>query len=351
MLKKKKRSQSPNASIQDIAIPGIKLQNENKFPENQTINPKPNSKSIFGNVKITIGILVVAVLLAFAASFGNDFVSFDDPVYILDNPLITSPSFASLIKLLKVECGYNFHPLTMASLWLNSFFFGQSASSFIVTNTIIHIINTILVFVFVRKLSQGNIFVSFYTALLWGVHPMHAESVIWIAERKNVLYACFFLLSCIQYIKFLDSKKTKFIVFSFLFFFLSCLAKATAVTLPFVLLLLDYWFDKKSFSYKNLLVKTPFFIASLLFGLLAIDIQAGGDLGGRIEKLTQFNDSAIQNIPYLQKICFGSYGFLVYIIKLFVPFHQHNFYAYPSSGDSFGIQYIVAPIFFLLFLY
>jgi len=302
------------------------------------------SKSIFDNSKFTISILVAAVLVAFGGGFGNGFLNLDDPMYVFHNPLVITPNFANLIRLLKVECCSNFHPLTMTSLWLNSFLFGPNATSFIITNTIIHILNTILVFIFTRKLSRGDNFVSFFTALLWGVHPMHVESVTWISERKDVLYACFFLLSCIQYIKFLENEKVKFFIYSLLLFILACLAKGMAVSLPMVLILLDYWYDKKWFSYNKIVQKIPFFIIALLFGLLAVQIQAGGDWGGRIEKLTEIKSSTIiGSIPFLQRIGFGFYGFLVYIIKLFVPLNQRCFYAYPSPEHVYDLQYVAAP--------
>src|SRR6185437_3289939 len=107
----------------------------------------------------------------------------------------------------------------------------------------------------------------------------------WISERKDVLYTFFFMLSSIKYIDFIERDKKKYLVYSFIFFVLSCLAKGMAVVLPLVLVLLDYWFDKEWLSVKRLLQKVPFFIVSVLFGILTIIVQSGGTLGGRIQKL------------------------------------------------------------------
>ncbi len=302
-------------------------------------------KSYLFDPRIVIPVLCCAVLLAFTWGWGNSFVYWDDPVYVTDNPFIQSPDFAGLLHLLKTECLANYHPLTMASLWLNAFVFGKGATSFIITNTVIHVLNTILIFFFARQLSAKNSRVPFFTALLWGLHPMHTESVIWVSERKDVLYVFFFLLSCIQYTFFLETEKRKHWIYAIVFFLLSCLAKGMAVVLPLILVLLDYWFGKKWYSSKCLVQKAPFFTIALIFGIIAIDVQAGGNLGGLLEKLSQNGDSAINtNLGIVQKICFGSYALWVYIFKLFFPVHQHNFYTYPAPGQYYDIQYIIAPI-------
>jgi tetratricopeptide (TPR) repeat protein len=307
------------------------------------------------NSKIAIGILAMAVIVAFAAGFSNKFLynqafDWDDGFYAANNPLIQNPTFSNLFKLLKQEIAVNYHPLTMASLWLNSRLFGNSAASFIITNTFIHVINTILVFLITKKLLQktthNTIILAFFVALLWGVHPMHVESVIWVAERKDVLYVCFFLLSCLQYVKFLENSNRKYLIYCFVFFLLSCLAKGMAVVLPLALIAFDYWFDGTwSFQkvLKNIKPKIPFFLLALGFGLLAIHVQSGGSLGGLIERTT--NDSAIDSrFSFFNKLCFGFYGFLVYLFKFFIPIQLRNFYAYPESSLNYSFKFVIAPI-------
>jgi protein O-mannosyl-transferase len=122
-------------------------------------------------------------------------------------------------------------------------------------------------------------------ALFWGIHPMHVESVIWVSERKDVLYTMFFFLSCIQYIKYLEQNARKNLIYCFIFFVLSCLSKGMAVILPLVLLLIDYWYGRDFITVKNITSKIPFLIVAFLFGALAIHIQGGGNLGGKIEKI------------------------------------------------------------------
>jgi protein O-mannosyl-transferase len=294
-------------------------------------------------------ILTFFVLLAFGAGFSNGFVYWDDPLYVLENSLIQSPTFANLGKLLTVECALNYHPITMVSLWLNSALFGKGATSFIIVNTLIHLINTFLIFRFTQLLTKNNVLVSFLVALFWGIHPMHVESVIWVSERKDVLYTLFFFLACIQYIRYLENNERKRIIYCFLFFVLSCLSKGMAVVLPLVLLLIDYWYDRGFLTVKNITSKIPFLIVAFLFGVLAIHIQGGGDLGGRIEKMSL--DTALHDtFPLIERIKFGLYSFSVYVFKFFIPINQHNFYAYPDKDKYNSLQYIIAPIISVIIL-
>lgn len=297
------------------------------------------------NPVLAAAILIVAVVLAFAAGIQNNFVGYDDTYYVSANPLVQSPTLANLMQLLRVECAYNFHPLTMASLWLNSFLFGKGALSFIVTNGLLHAGNTLLIFALALKLAPKRSYVAFFTALIWGVHPIHTESVTWIAERKDVLYTFFFLLSCIAYINFTTTAKARFWIASFVLFVLSCLAKGMAVVLPLALILFDYWLQQKPWSAKRLIQKAPFFIVSLIVGIITIKVQASDDLGGWLTKLSLPDESAIHySLSLWQRIGFGSYGFFVYIFKLFIPVHLHNFYAYPLPAHYSDPQYILAPI-------
>ncbi len=340
---------------------GIMAKNKQKFNQKaafQTPKSAQTETSVFTNSSnngfslsptlayIIIGVCVIA---AFAGGFSNGFVNWDDQMYATENVMIQNPTFANLIRLLGVECALNYHPLTVASLWLNSALFGKEATSFIVVNALIHLFNTILVFRFSQQLTKNNVLVSFLVALFWGIHPMHVESVTWVSERKDVLYSMFFFLACIQYIKYLEKNERKMLIYCFVYFVLSCLSKAMAVVLPLVLLLIDYWFDRGFLTVKNITSKIPFFIVALLFGALAVHVQGGGNLGGRLEKMTL--DVALSSALSLgDRIKFGFYGFLVYIFKLFFPINQHNFYAYPNADQYGAIQYITAPIWSLLIL-
>ncbi len=139
----------------------------------------------------------------------------------------------------------NYHPLVIISYAWEYFFFKLNPAPYHIINLVIHLLNCILVFYFILRLSN-SIPVAFITGLLFGIHPLHVESVAWISERKDVLYAFFYLISLICYLSYLERRPAyKYYFFSFFFFFLSILSKPMAITLPLILFLLDYFHRQK----------------------------------------------------------------------------------------------------------
>src|SRR6187431_3431288 len=189
----------------------------------------------------------------------NEFTNWDDEFYIINNQLLRGPDWKGIFS--KQVLG-NYHPLTILSYAFNFAISGLDPFSYLLVNYLFHIANTLLVFYFIWNISGKNKFIAAFVALVFGIHPMHVESVAWVAERKDVLYTFFFLLSLIQYWIFLNNAKKKNLVFCFLFFVLSLLSKPAAIVLPFVLLLLDYWKDRPFVS-KVFVEKIPFFILSI----------------------------------------------------------------------------------------
>jgi protein O-mannosyl-transferase len=301
--------------------------------------------------KIPYLIIAVATIFSFITASSNELLYWDDNFYVTNNELVTKPTLENFVKLLNTEISLNYHPITMLSMWLNSAIFGPKAGPFIVVNVLIHIANTFLVFKLIKKLAPNALFVALGVALIWAVHPMRAESVIWIAERKDVLYTLFFLASINYYISYYNSNNKRWLTFSIILFVLSCLSKAMAVTLPMVLLLIDYWYSGKIIEKEKISAKVPYFIIALLFGIMAVKVQGGSDLGGFLQKTT--TESAIGfQFSLFDRLRFGFYGFWVYIIKLFIPVSLHNYYAYPKieNGDFNNPKYILAAVSGILLL-
>ena len=230
----------------------------------------------------------MAVFIAFSGGFNNEFVNWDDQTYIKLNYLVTKPN-GYWAEAWNSHVALNYAPLTITSLMINSDIFGfESARSFIITNTLVHLLNVLLVFWFVLLLLKNKfkillpkagkpLFVAFVTALLITIHPVRVELVIWVSECKDVLYCFFFLAACINYLKYLDfEKQRKYLIYSFLLFLASCLSKGQAAVLPIVLLLVDYWRERK-FERNVFVEKLPFLVLSLLFGLIATNVQNGGN--------------------------------------------------------------------------
>ncbi|GAB3325494.1 tetratricopeptide repeat protein [Larkinella ripae] len=297
--------------------------------------------------------LLLTVFIAYAFGFGNDFVDWDDAEYVFGNPYVLTPTAPNVSVLLKSVVALNYHPLTMLSLAANSALFGPQADSFIMTNTVIHLLNTLLVFFLAYRLSHRNRWVGLLVAALWGLHPMHVESVIWVSERKDVLYTFFYLSACLTYFRFRKTGAYRWLFFTFCLFVLSCMAKAMAVSLPLVLLLFDYWLAgdqgrKAVLKPAAWLEKLPFFGVAVLVGLMATDVQTGSDFHGWLIRLAEKKDAVGQEPFAARWLVYGSYGFLMYLVKLVAPFRLSAFYPYPENVRAIEPHHWLGPLVFLL---
>ena len=294
--------------------------------------------------------LAVLVGVAFSFGFGNDFVDWDDMEYVVENRFLTNPATRSLAALWRTPIALNYHPLTMTTLYWNAVIFGPKAGSFIITNVVLHIINTLLVFALAGRLSKQNQTVAFLTAVVWGLHPMHVESVIWVSERKDVLYTLFFLLACLTYLRYRRTEKAGWLLLTGGLFVLSCLSKAMAVVLPVVLLLIDYLEGRDGRNRAVWLEKLPFFAVALFFGWMALQVQRGGDAGGLLSVLGQ-KKNAIGQEPFAWRwLVYGSYGFVMYLVRFLVPIHLSAFYPYPANYQTVPAQFWLGPVGFLAYL-
>lgn len=302
----------------------------------------------------SILLLTILVLITYWKSFENEFVDWDDFGYVVNNELVRQPDNSLVKDLFSTPVVSNYHPLTVLTLRLNNNFCstclnGISPRPFIRWNVILHLLNTILVFVLIYLLTKKNILTAFLVAVLFGVHPMHVESVAWISERKDVLYSFFFLAGLIAYVNYKENSRRKilWLVFSLFLFILSCLSKGTAVVFPVVLVLINIWIFvteeepsvlkaiKDAVSPKNLLILFPFFIISLFFGLLTYKTQSGQNFLGILDLSKKLPDMVNNIGPFtiLQRLEIASYGFIQYLIKFFVPLNLAAIYPYPPLAE------------------
>ncbi len=296
---------------------------------------------------ITLGALLVAVLAAFGSAFGHDFVSWDDHVYVYENPQILNATAESFKAFGTQVVSLNYHPLTMWSLWLNSALFGAGAKSFIVTNVLVHWLNAGLLCWLVWLLT-GRQFrsVALLTALLFAIHPLRAESVVWVSERKDVLYVFFFLAGLIAYWRYLETQRSAKLWIALIFMLLSCLSKGVAVVFPIVCLLMDYWHGRK-FGANWIVEKIPLFALSLLFGLIALDVQKGGDFHGMLTLASDKSKALSTVFSFDQKLLFAGYGYMMYFVKTFLPLNLCTFYPYPTEIELKSGIYLGGAVFFL----
>lgn len=283
--------------------------------------------------------LVAIVLALYAGAFQHDFVRWDDPTYVQENPLTLRQDPAPLLTAVVAR---NWHPVTMLSLALNASP-PLSPRPFLVTNVLLHALNAALVFWLALLLLRRRMLPAFFVALLFAVHPMHVESVAWISERKDVLYALFFLAGAIAYWNYLETRRRAWLAATFGLFLLSCLSKAVAVVFPAVMVLLDYWKRRAILDRRALLEKAPFVAVSILVGLIAVDVQAGGDFHGVLNPVGERMRAlpATNPFTFFQRLAFPAYGHLQYLWKLFVPLQLSAFYRYPASvAESYRPEYL-----------
>ncbi len=265
----------------------------------------------------------------------NGWTEWDDKYYVLDNPLVKNLTWEKVALIFQQwEMNGSYSPLPAISWGINFLLAGLEAFPYHTTNLALHIINTSLVFWFIRSLKQG-LFVSLATALLFGIHPLHLEPVAWITGRKDLMYSMFMLGSLIAWMKYLrtDNIQWKYYLLALLLFILSLFSKGVAVVLPIIFLLLDY-FLSRSLTVNRVLEKLPFFGLSLVFGLVAIYAQQESSA---MESLT--------DISYLTSIGYASYGLTLYIIQVIAPFQIGAFHAYPAQTEM--LSYILGTSFIL----
>ena len=189
---------------------------------------------------IALGLAVLVALVYWPVRH-FDFTALDDGDYVQNNPHVRAGlAWSSIAWAWTTVFASNWHPLTWMSHMLDVDMFGLDAGGHHVTSVILHAINAVLLFAVLRRMT-GSMWRSGLVAALFAAHPLHVESVAWIAERKDVLSGCFWMLTLWAYASYVERPSTKRYVLVAGALALGLAAKPMLVTLPFVLLLLDWW--------------------------------------------------------------------------------------------------------------
>jgi protein O-mannosyl-transferase len=286
--------------------------------KNKNIQPKKKLLST-DNSFVWLGLIIILIVIAYSPLFKADFTNWDDPKYIDENPLIMNFGWESIKQIFSGFYMGHYHPLSMISIAFDHLIFSNNAVGYHFTNLLLHIFNSILVFLIIGKL-QNEKKITIISSVLFALHPMHVESVAWISERKDVLFSLFFLLSTYIYILFHEKKNTKWFILSLLFFALACLSKSAAITLPICLLGIDYLKGKSLKDPKIYIEKIPFLILSILFGILSV--YANKPLDADIEAVV---------FRWGDRILYSAFGFVLYLFKLVLPIRLSAWYPYPTG--------------------
>jgi len=304
--------------------------------------------------------VVVVIFLSFSPTLENSFINQDDDIYVFNNK--------DLMKPIPEAIGYffaphyfsgNYIPVTMIAYCVGYHAAGITPGFFHGLSLFIHLLNVLLVFWFVYLISRKKMMVAAAVSLFFGIHPMHVESVAWVAELKDMLYTFFFLIGLIVYYNYIEkhgegsntapetSKPTdgsvkknplKALIIVFACFCLSFLSKPAAIIFPFVLLLVDFYAHRKM-NKGAWVEKMPFLAVAVIFGLIAIKAQQADNLIN--------NDYTL-----LQRLFFASYGLMDYLVKLFLPLHLSSFYPFPDIiNGRLPYIYYAAPLGILVLFY
>jgi tetratricopeptide (TPR) repeat protein len=298
-----------------------------------------------------LGTICLLTFICFNYSLHNQFTNWDDDVYVTNDTVIRTLNATNLKTIFTEDITKNnYHPFCMLSLGINYQFAKLAPATYYLTNILIHIANVALVFFLIMQLckhiklkQEESFLMAAFVALWFGIHPLHVESVSWIAERKDVLYTFFYLLGLLTYLKYLStplptinsqlSIKDKWLVLTFILFVFSCLSKPMAVVFPLSMLAIDYLFGRK-IEMKLLTQKSLFFLAALFFGGYAYYTQ------NRTGAIADFSKLTI-----MERLMYASYGFDMYLYKLINPSFLSTFYPYPYRyiDGSLPFIYYAAP--------
>ncbi len=305
---------------------------KNHKPLTSGIKPEPRKTGYDLYYVIVIVILTTGF---FYPVLRNEFIpTWDDNSYIIDNSLIREISMTSLEKMFTTQVGGTYVPLPLLSYAIEYQIWGLNPVAFHVTNLILHLVCTFLVFRILRKLKLHAWFAA-AGALIYGIHPMGVESVAWVTERKDLLYGVFYFGALLLYIYYVGEKKSRrwYYISALFVFLLALFSKIQAVSLPLVMFLVDYYFHRTDWR-KSILEKIPFLVLSLVFGVAGIFVlkSVGALKVNEIFTLTE-------------RTFFGIYTFCAYLVKFIFPLKLSAFYPYPgTSGSTLPVIYYLSPL-------
>ena len=292
--------------------------------------------------------LVVVTLAVYWRTGNNGFVNYDDPVYVVQNAHIQELTVHNIAWAFTTTETGNWHPLTLLSLMADYQIYGLNPRGYHFTSIFLHVANTVCLFLLLAGLT-GATWRSAFVAALFALHPLHVESVAWVAERKDVLSTLFFLLTLLAYARYVERPGSARYVPVFCLYALGLMAKPMLVTLPFVLLLLDYWplgrlrtgqgggeaRDGAHWHVRDILLeKVPFFLLSALFCGIAYVAQKSA------EALLPLNDFSL-----LQRVANALTAYEGYLWKMLWPRHLAVLYPLPENAPPFW--HVVLAIFVL----
>jgi tetratricopeptide (TPR) repeat protein len=288
---------------------------------------KSNSSVRISDFKLRILIsicLAVAIFAVYWQVYSFDFIRFDDGDYVTQNVHIRSGlNWETIRWAFTSNLACNWHPLTWLSHTVDYQLFKNWAGGYHLANIWFHFANTILLFYVLLRAAKA-VWPAALVAALFALHPLHVESVAWIAERKDLLSTMFWLLTMLTYVWYVEKQNAARYLVTLVIFAIGLTAKPMLVTLPFVLLLFDYWPLERKFSVRLLAEKIPFFFCSFAVSVVTYIVQKSG---GSVSLFRQFELTI--------RIKNALVSYVGYIWKMFYP--ENLAVLYPHPGDDISV--------------
>jgi len=287
-----------------------------------------------------IFIVVICTVAIYFNSLNNNFVSLDDNVYVYNNYLFNNSLSDNLAYFFTNQYNGHYHPLTMLSYAFQYKYSGLNATLYHLFNLVFHILSVVIVFYIVYSFIR-RIDIAAVVTLLFGIHPMNIEAVSWISARGSVMYSFFYLTALLCYIYYLNSNgKLKYLIFSLILFILSMLSKSAAVTLPILFICIDIYYKRK-YDKRTVLEKIPFFLLSVVFGMIALySAREFGSLFMAEDKYSGFD-----------RLFMLSYSIVFYLKNFFYPSGFTAMHFNPSKTDGMlPFEYYIAPFIIIIII-
>jgi protein O-mannosyl-transferase len=322
-------------------------------PKNQEKGHSPRTEVFslhrHGSKLLIVFCLIAATLGLFWPLGNHEFIEFDDDQYVYANPQVKAGlTLEGMVwAFTTTRAGY-WHPLTWLSHMLDCEFYGVRAGRHHITNLLLHLANTLLLFLVLERMT-GKLLASSFVAALFALHPLHVESVAWIAERKDVLSTFFWMLTLWTYVRYTERRTVNRYLVVLFSFSLGLLSKPMLVTLPCVMLLLDYWplgrlqvglpsghwsihdnslelHNPRSSTHRIILEKLPFFaLAAVSSSVTFLSTQVEGVVG------------TLESYPLEVRAANALVTYLIYIGKMIWPHPLAALYPHPGMWPAWQV--------------
>lgn len=308
----------------------------NIIREKEAIPPgQRKAKSVYFFLAAIAGLAFVSYL----PSLKNGFLAWDDLDFVVHNPYIQHLSLENIARFFTTAQNYMYTPLMHLSFTVDYLIAGANPAMFHFTNLLLHLCNLALTFFFIRQLTHRTD-LSLLTALFFAVNPVNVDTTAWISTRGNLLFTLFYLVSLIGYLAYSTTTKTKYLAASIVAFIFSCFSKPMAVTLPVVLLMLDFYLKQK-ITFGDILRKAPWFAISLVFGMLAMYFRSDAEAA-----------ALPAHYNFIDRIFMFTFTVMFFLIKLIAPFNLSAIGDYPlKAGGFLPVIYYFSPFMLAIFIF